>query len=206
MGLLSVVVGVMGSSKSSRAIADVKNLRLAGHKVLVIKPKLDDRDGGYIKSRLINETINADLILEPNSKIDIKSIINSNYDCIVADEIHMLDPDVIEKLYQITALSNTDVHLYGLAISWKGKPFISTAVALAYADEIDKIKTVDKEKHLMTHHIKHVNGKPCDINTDAEEIETGDFTDMKYTTVSKQRFYSLYKILGQLDIDNKGDN
>lgn len=199
MGLFNVTVGVMGSSKSSRAIADVKNLRFEGHRVLVIKPKQDDRDGDEISSRLIAESIKADMVLYPGEDINKQHIIESNYDCIVADEIHMFDVKVIEDLYEITAVSDTDVHLYGLAMSWKGKPFMTTAIAMAYADEIDRIKTTDKQKNLLTHHIKKVGNMPCDITQEDGEIETGDLGQGKYFTVSKQTFYNLYGMLGQID-------
>lgn len=199
MGLFKVTIGVMGSSKSSRAIADVKNLRYQGQKVLVLKPKLDDRDGDKISSRLINETIQADMVIAMNDDIDKKGIIENNYDCIVVDELHMLSVNHIEDLYEISAVSETEVHLYGLAMSWKGKPFISTAMALAYADKIDKIEATDKQKNLLTHHIKKVGNMPCDITQEGGEIDTGDLGEEKYFTVSKQTFYNLYGMLDQLN-------
>ena len=202
MGLFKVTIGVMGSSKSSRAIADVKNLRYQGQKVLVIKPKLDDRDGDKISSRLINETIQADMVIGLNDSIDKKRIIEDNYDCIVVDELHMLSVNHIEDLYEISAVAETEVHLYGLAMSWKGKPFTTTAIALAYADKIDKIEATDKQKNLLTHHIKKVGNMPCDITQEGGEIDTGDLGTAKYFTVSKQTFYNLYGMLDQLNKKN----
>lgn len=199
MGLFKVSIGPMGSSKSARAIADVKNLRYQGQKVLVLKPKLDDRDGDKIASRLINEYIQADIVLEPNERLGKQRIIEENYDCIVADEIHMLSVETIEDLYEISAVSDIEVHLYGLSMSWKGKPFLTTAIALAYADKIDKIEATDKQKNLLTHHIKKVDNMPCDITQEGGEIDTGDLGQEKYFTVSKQTFYNLYGMLGQLD-------
>lgn len=198
MGLFKVTIGVMGSSKSSRAIADVKNLRYQGQKILVIKPKTDDRDGDKICSRLINETIQADMIIGLEDSVDKKYIVENNYDCIVVDEMHMLSVKHIEDLYEISAVSDTEIHLYGLAMSWKGKPFLTTAMALAYADKIDKIEATDKQKNLLTHHIKKVGNMPCDITQEGGEIDTGDLGEEKYSTVSKQTFYNLYGMLDQL--------
>lgn len=199
MGLFKVTIGVMGSSKSSRAIADVKNLRFQGQKVLVIKPSIDDRDGDKISSRLINETIQADIVLSPFDEIQKKSIIENNYDAIVVDELHMLSIKHIEDLYEISAISDAEIHLYGLAMSWKGKPFMTTAIALAYADKIDRIETTDKHKNLLTHHIKKVGNMPCDITLDDSDIDTGDLGTEKYFTVSKQTFYGLYGMLDQIN-------
>lgn len=206
MGLFKVTIGVMGSSKSSRAIADVKNLRYQGQRVLVIKPRIDDRDGDKISSRLINETIQADMVIGPDDSINKKSIIENNYDCIVVDELHMLSVNHIEDLYEVSAISETEVHLYGLAMSWKGKPFMTTAMALAYADKIDKIEATDKQKNLLTHHIKKVGNMPCDITQEGGEIDTGDLGEEKYFTVSKQTFYNLYGMLDQLNSKKKKSN
>lgn len=198
MGLFKVTIGVMGASKSMNAITNVKNLRYQGLKVLVGKPKQDDRDGDKISSRLTTETIPADMVIGENERIDKKQIIENNYDCIIIDESHMLSVEAIEDLYEITATSDTDVHLYGLVMSWKGKPFLSTAMALAYADKIEKIEVTDRQKNLLTHHIKKVGNMPCDITQEGGEIETGDIGQEKYTTVSKQTFYQIYGMLGQL--------
>lgn len=199
MGIFKVTIGVMGSSKSTRAIADVKNARYEGLKVLVIKPQQDVRDGDKISSRLIKESIQADITLSEDAKLDKKSIIESNYDIIVADELHMLSVQVVEDLYEISAVSDTDIFLYGLAMSWKGKPFMSTAIALAYADKIDRIETTDKHKNLLTHHIKKVGNMPCDITKDGGEIHVGDVVNGEYFTVSKQTFYQIYGMLGQIN-------
>lgn len=212
MGIVEVTTGVMGASKSARAIADVKNLRFQGHRVLVIKPAQDTRDGDKIASRLINETIDADIIIEPDTMLDKQKIMSENYDCIVVDEIHMLEPYIIRQLYEISAMSDTDIHLYGLTMSWQGTPFMSTAMALAYADEIHKIKMVDKQKNVLNHHIRKVNGTPSRINCPFGLIEPGDLKgDIEYTSISKQAFYELYSMLGQIredDVvpqDNDGD-
>lgn len=198
MGLFEVTIGPMGSSKSARAIADVKNLKYQGQKVFVLKPKLDDRDGDKISSRLINESIQVNLVLEPDERINKQRLIEENYDCIVADEIHMFSVETIEDLYEISAISDTEIHLYGLSMSWKGKPFLTTAMALAYADKIHKIESTDKQKNLLTHHIKKVGNTPCDITQEGGEIDTGDLGKGKYFTVSKQTFYNLYGMLGQI--------
>lgn len=199
MGFFKVTVGVMGSSKSARAIAEVQNLKVRKLRTLVVKPELDTRDGGYICSRLINDKVKADLLIKPEESLDVNGIIASNYDYIVVDEFHMLSEEQINELYKISAISSTNISMYGLRMSWKGTPFASAALALAYADEIEIIKMVDKDQHELTHHIKYTNGVPSPLNLDEETIVVGDLGKTSYMAVSKLDFYKIYQMLGQVE-------
>lgn len=198
MGFFKVTVGVMGSSKSARAIAEVQNLKIRNLKTLVLKPELDTRDGGYICSRLIKDKVKADLLVHQEECLDIQQIIANNYDYIVVDEFHMLSETQIKELYQISAISSTNISMYGLRMSWKGEPFASAALALGYADEIEIIKMVDKDQHTLSHHIKYTNGVPSPLNEDSGTIVVGDLDKTSYTTVSKLDFYKIYQMLGQV--------
>lgn len=197
MGFFKVTVGVMGSSKSARAIAEVQNLKIRNLRTLVVKPEMDTRDGGYISSRLIKDKVKADLLLHADEEIDIDQITSENYDYIVVDEFHMLSEDQVKQLYHISSICRTNISLYGLRMSWKGVPFASAALALAYADEIEMIQMVDKNQHQLTHHIKYTNGVPSPLNEEMGDIVIGDLEATSYTTVSKEDFYKIYQMLGQ---------
>ncbi len=192
MGFFKVTVGVMGSSKSARAIAEVQNLKVRDLKTYVIKPALDTRDGEFICSRLIKDKVKADLLINADESINIEGIIKGNYDYIVVDEFHMLSEKQVKELYEISATTRINITMYGLRMSWKGTPFASAALALAYADEIEMIKMVDKEQNELTHHIKYTNGNPAAISKEEESISVGDLNETSYGTVSKTDFYTIY--------------
>lgn len=199
MGFFKVTVGVMGSSKSARAIAEVQNLKVRNLKTLVIKPELDTRDGGYICSRLIKDKVKADILLKVDESLNINDIIANNYDYIVVDEFHMLSEGQIKELYKISAISSVNISMYGLRMSWKGTPFQSAALALAYADEIEIIRMVDKDQNTLNHHIKYTGGVPSPLSNDEASVVIGDLDKTSYTTVSKMDFYKIYKMLGQVE-------
>ncbi|MBE6022351.1 MAG: hypothetical protein E7231_03835 [Cellulosilyticum sp.] len=199
MGFFKVTVGVMGSSKSARAIAEVQNLKIRNLKILVLKPELDTRDGGYICSRLINDKVKADVLLKSDESLKVNEIISNNYDYIVVDEFHMLSTEQVKELYKISALSQTNISMYGLRMSWKGVPFESAALALGYADEIEMIKMVDKDQNELSHHIKYTNGVPSPLGEDSGAIVIGDLDKTSYSTVSKNDFYKIYQMLGQVE-------
>lgn len=199
MGFFKVTVGVMGSSKSARAIAEVQNLKLRNLSVLVLKPEVDTRDGGFIVSRLIKDKVKADLLIKPDEVIRVNEIISGNYDYIVVDEFHMLSNEQVKELYKISAISQTNISMYGLRMSWKGVPFESAALALGYADEIEMIKMVDKDQNLLSHHIRYTNGVPSPLEEDLETIVIGDLDETSYSTVSKHDFFEIYHMLGQAE-------
>ncbi len=192
MGFFKVTVGVMGSSKSARAIAEVQNLKIRGLKTYVIKPALDTRDGAYICSRLIKDKVSADLLIKPNESILYENIKDKEYDYIVVDEFHMLSEKQIEDLYTISATTPINVSMYGLRMSWKGTPFKSAALALGYADEIEMMTMVDREQNELTHHVKYEDGMPAPINSEDGTISVGDLGEISYKTVSKRDFYLIY--------------
>ncbi|MBP3887022.1 MAG: hypothetical protein J6F30_05130 [Cellulosilyticum sp.] len=199
MGFFKVTVGVMGSSKSARAIAEVQNLKVRNLRTLVLKPELDTRDGGYICSRLIKDQVKADILLKPDESLAVNEIISNNYDYIVVDEFHMLSTEQVKELYKISAISQTNISMYGLRMSWKGEPFESAALALGYADEIEMIRMVDKDQNPLSHHIKYTNGVPSPLSQDMETIVVGDLDKTSYSTVSKSDFFKIYQMLGQVE-------
>lgn len=193
MGFFKVTVGVMGSSKSARAIAEVQNLRIRNLKTLVVKPALDTRDGAYICSRLIKDKVKADVLLKPEESLKANRVFKEQIDYIVVDEFHMLTAKQVEELYKFSAMTSINVSLYGLRLSWKGIPFESAALALAYADEIEMIKMVDNHQNLLSHHVRYTDGMPSSLNENESMIVVGDLNVTSYKTVSKADFYKIYE-------------
>lgn len=206
MGKCEVVVGVMGSAKSMRALEKILDCKRKGINILIIKPAADSRDSGIVSSRLIEETIKADMVLGKDMDVPVDAIISKNYRHIIVDEFHMLTEKQVEQLYKITAISPTNVFFYGLKMSFKGKPFPSAALALGYAEKIEIIETEDSEGELLTHHIKMVDGMPCDISKEEDLILAGDIAskdgptknEIIYQPVPKKDFYKIYGLLNKI--------
>lgn len=192
MGFFKVTVGVMGSSKSARAIAEVQNLKIRNLKTLVVKPALDTRDGEYICSRLIKDKVKADVLLKQEESLEKYLTSQKQVDYIVVDEFHMLTAKQVEECYRLSAITPINISLYGLRLSWKGIPFESAALALAYADEIEMIKMVDNHQNILSHHVKYTDGMPSPLNQNEGMIVVGDLNTTSYRTVSKKDFYQIY--------------
>ena len=110
--------GAMGSSKTANAIMVQYNYHERGQKVLMLKPKLENRDGAVVvKSRCGLETecrYVEDIALE-----DVRG-----YDCVIVDE---LDIPVIA---------------YGLRTDFQENFFEGSQWLMAWADTIEEVKTI----------------------------------------------------------------
>ena len=136
MAKLYFKYGAMGSSKTANAIMVQYNYMERGQKVLMLKPKLENRDGAsVVKSRCGLETecrFVEDLTLE-----DARG-----YDCIIVDEAQFITKEQVRLLVRIVDELNIPVICYGLRADFKGDLFPGPEALLAWADIIEEIKTI----------------------------------------------------------------
>ena len=123
--------GAMGSSKTANAIMVRYNYIERGQKVLMVKPRLDDRDGARtVKSRCGLET--ECVFMEELPQIDVKS-----YDCVIVDEAQFLTKAQVEELVAIVDELNVPVIAYGLRADFQGNFFEGSQWLMAWADTIE---------------------------------------------------------------------
>ena len=128
--------GAMGSSKTANAIMVQYNYRERNQKVLMVKPKLDNRDGERtVLSRcgLSTECV----FLEEVPAIDVRQ-----YDCVIVDEAQFLTKAQVEMLVHIVDDLNVPVIAYGLRADFKGDLFPGSEALLVMADKIEEVKTI----------------------------------------------------------------
>ena len=128
--------GAMGSSKTANAIMVQYNYMERGQKVLMLKPKLENRDGAsMVKSRCGLETecrFVEDITLE-----DVRG-----YDCIIVDEAQFITKERVQFLVRVVDELNIPVICYGLRTDFRGELFEGSRELLCWADTIEEIKTV----------------------------------------------------------------
>ncbi|WP_313563453.1 thymidine kinase [Ruminiclostridium cellobioparum] len=137
--------GAMNSSKTANALMVKYNYEERGQKVLLMKPSVDNRDGGcIIKSRagLTEEC----LLIHNDSDVYrmVHSYINKNAEinCVIVDEAQFLTK---QQVYHLTRLVDHDkipVICYGLRADFRGELFEGSQYLLAWADTIEEIKTI----------------------------------------------------------------
>ena len=109
--------GAMGSSKTAQAIMVGYNYAERGQRVLMLKPRLDTRDGERtVRSRCGLETDCA--FVEELDGIDA-----SAYACLIVDEAQFLTKAQVEQLVRVVDELNVPVIAYGLRADFQGKLF-----------------------------------------------------------------------------------
>lgn len=128
--------GAMGSSKTANAVMVQYNYDERGQKALMLKPRLDNRDGERIVGSRAGLTAPCQYV-EELPEIDL-----SNYHCVIVDEAQFLTKKQVEMLVSIVDDSNIPVICYGLRADFQGNLFEGSHWLLAWADTIEEIKTV----------------------------------------------------------------
>ena len=128
--------GAMGSSKTANAIMVRHNYMERGQKVLMLKPRLDNRDGETtVGSR-------CGLTCECNFIEDIDQFNVRDFDCVIVDEAQFLTRAQVEKLVHVVDVDNVPVIAYGLRADFQGNLFEGSQGLRAWADTIEEVKTI----------------------------------------------------------------
>ncbi len=130
--------GAMSSSKTANAIMVKHNYRERGQNALLVKPRIDLRDGLHtIKSR---SGLNEECVLF--DEIDLEAIKAHAYDCIIVDEAQFLTKEEVQFLADVVDIYNIPVICYGLRADFSGNFFPGSRWLMAWADTIEEIKTI----------------------------------------------------------------
>ncbi|MBP3636217.1 MAG: thymidine kinase [Clostridia bacterium] len=145
--------GAMGSSKTANAIMVQYNYHERGQKVLMVKPKLDNRDGERtVLSRcgLSTECV----FMEEIPDMDV-----SGYDCVIVDEAQFLTKEQVAHLVKIVDEMDIPVICYGLRADFQGNFFEGSQWLMAWADTIEEVKTICWCGRKATCNARVMNGK-----------------------------------------------
>ena len=128
--------GAMGSSKTANAIMVQYNYQERGQNALMLKPRLDSRDGARTVGSRSGLSAPCRYV-EELDEIDL-----SVYDCIIVDEAQFLKKAQVQRLVDIVDVMSIPVICYGLRADFQGNLFEGSYWLMAWADTIEEIKTV----------------------------------------------------------------
>jgi len=170
--------GAMGSSKTANALMVRYNYIEKGKKVVLLKPKCEDRDGKTaVKSRI---GLEADCEFAEEF---LENYSGEQYDAVIVDEAQFLAPEVINKLSDLVDNHNITVICYGLRTDFKSKLFPGSERLMELADDIEQIKTIcwcGKRAHFNA---RILNGK---IVTEGEQVQLGG--NESYTALCRKHY------------------
>ena len=136
-GWLEVVCGPMFSGKSEEMIRRLRRAEIAGQRVVIFKPRIDDRyDIGHVVSHA-GAKMRAVAVSKPE---DIPRLADG-YDVIGIDEVQFFPPEIVLAI-DVLVERGTRVVASGLDQDFRGLPFGSMPELLCRAELVDKLQAV----------------------------------------------------------------
>lgn len=132
----------MNAGKSTVLLQSSYNYREKGMQTRLLTPAIDTRyQQGIIYSR-IGLSEEASIFTPSDNLYQLVVETGVAYDCVLVDEAQFLTR---EQVYQLTEISDNlaiPVLAYGLRTDFKGELFEGSQYLLAWADELNEIKTI----------------------------------------------------------------
>jgi thymidine kinase len=137
-GWIEVVCGSMFSGKTEELLRRVKRARLARQRVLLFKPRVDNR---YDEVKVVShEGDNADAI-PVSSAEELASLVSPGTAVVGIDEVQFFDPGIVMAAESL-ASRGMRVVAAGLDQDWRGIPFGPMPNLLAVAEYVTKLHAV----------------------------------------------------------------
>ena len=150
-GWIEVICGGMFSGKTEELIRRAKRAKIAGQKVLVVKPKTDNR---YSDTEVVSHkdtAIPSVVVSESNHIIDL----SNDFQVICIDEAQFFDNEIVNIANQL-ANHQKRVIVAGLDMDYEGKPFGPMPYLLAVAEFVTKLHAICSKSGMLASYSQRV--------------------------------------------------
>lgn len=137
-GWVEVVCGSMFSGKSEELIRRVRRAQFAKQKIVVFKPKIDDR---YSKESVVSHNGSTFTAIPVSSSNEMFQYIDAEVDLIAIDEVQFFDQEVVNVIQRL-ADEGYRVIAAGLDQDFRGEPFGQMPELMAIAEQVTKLQAV----------------------------------------------------------------
>ena len=198
MAKLYFYYSAMNAGKTTTLLQSAHNYRERGMRVVILTPKLDHRAGsGTVASRI---GLKADAVaferdtdLQRWIEADIAA--HGKLDCVLVDEAQFLTKAQVWQLSEVVDRLRVPVLCYGLRTDFRGELFEGSQYLLAWADEMQEIKTIchTGKKATMTVRVD-AQGRAVQ---DGPQVEIGG--NERYVSVSRAEFKRVMRGEGRIE-------
>jgi thymidine kinase len=199
MAKLYFYYSAMNAGKTTTLLQSAHNYRERGMRVLILTPRLDDRAGsGTVASRIGLHAQGTGFgrgdDLEQLARADIAA--HGKLDCVLVDEAQFLTKAQAWQLGEVVDALRVPVLCYGLRTDFRGELFEGSAALLAWADELEEIKTIchSGKKATMTVRVDEA-GRAVQ---QGPQVEIGG--NERYVSVSRAEFKRVMRGEGRIEI------
>ena len=198
MAKLYFFYSAMNAGKTTTLLQSAHNYRERGMRVAILTPKLDFRAGsGTVASRIglqaegiafergddLQQTIKAD--------IDAHGPLN----CVLVDEAQFLTKAQAWQLSEVVDALRIPVLCYGLRTDFRGELFEGSQYLLAWADELQEIKTICHSGKKATMNVR-IDAQGHALQ-DGPQVEIGG--NERYVSVSRAEFKKVMRGEGRIE-------
>lgn len=175
--------GAMGCGKTMQLLQVAFNYEERGHKVCVIKPTTDTKNGTKLLTRIGPER-ETDFCFDRNT--DLFKKISQNYadtHCVLVDEAQFLTPAQADQLMKVVTRLDIPVMAYGLRLNFRLEDggFEGATRLFQIAHDIEEIKTICECGRKATYNARFLNGK---LVADGPDVLIDDGTiDIEYRAI-----------------------
>ncbi len=151
VGWIEVICGGMFSGKTEELIRRARRAQIAGQKVIIAKPVIDNR---YGEDEIVSHNENSLPGIRVNTADQI-ILLTSDARVVCIDEAQFFD-------YRIVDVANTlandgkRVIIAGLDMDYEGKPFEPMPHLLAIAEYVTKLHAICAESGMMAHYSQRI--------------------------------------------------
>ena len=165
--------GAMGCGKTMQLLQVAFNYEERGHKVCVIKPATDTKNGNKLLTRIGPERETNFCFTKDD---DIYAKISESYKdvaCVLVDEAQFLTAEQVDQLMKVVNHLNIPVMAYGLRLNFRRSDagFEGATRLLQIAHEIEELKTICECGHKATLNCRFLDGK---MVTDGPDVLIDD--------------------------------
>ncbi len=198
MAKLYFYYSAMNAGKTTTLLQSAHNYRERGMRVALLTPRLDHRAGtGVVASRIGLQAeataFEHDTDLQKLIEQDIAR--HGRLGCVLVDEAQFLTRSQVWQLSEVVDELRIPVLCYGLRTDFRGELFEGSQYLLAWADEMQEIKTICHSGKKATMTVR-VDGNGFAVQ-DGPQVEIGG--NDRYVSVSRAEFKKITRGEGRID-------
>jgi thymidine kinase len=180
----------MNAGKTTVLLQSAHNYRERGMTPLLFTPAMDDRHGtGVIRSRIGLES--RAIAFESGDdlfRLVLKELDDRNIHCVLVDEAQFLSRDHVYQLTEVVDRLDIPVLCFGLRTDFRGELFEGSRHLLAWADQLEEIKTICHTGKKATMVVR-VDEEGYALK-EGSQVEVGG--NERYISVSRKEFKEVF--------------
>ncbi|MGB3393020.1 MAG: thymidine kinase [Stenotrophomonas sp.] len=198
MAKLYFYYSAMNAGKTTTLLQSAHNYRERGMRVALLTPRLDHRAGaGMVASRIGLQAeataFDADTDLQVLIERDLAA--QGRLGCVLVDEAQFLSRAQVWQLSEVVDQLRIPVLCYGLRTDFRGELFEGSQYLLAWADEMQEIKTICHSGKKATMTVR-VDESGFAVQ-DGPQVEIGG--NDRYVSVSRAEFKKITRGEGRIE-------